>query len=139
MLKIKEGKFYRTRDGRKVGPMEVNDDDYRHTYPFYFGGISYTPEGSVSTANIEYECDIIAEWPEGPVRTVTRREIVPGVYGRIKVTGTYHGNRVTLDWDRNDVLAAAVPIVGMSADELRSAAMIFSQLVEALDSNEETK
>lgn len=73
------------------------------------------------------------EIAQSPIRTGTRREIVPGTYGRIKVTGTYEGNRVTMEWDRSDVITAAVPIVGLSAEELREASHIFNQLAEALE------
>ena len=31
------------------------------------------------------DLDLVAEWTESPVRTVTRKEIVPGRYGRIEV------------------------------------------------------
>jgi len=70
----------------------------------------------------------------GPIRTVTRREIVPGVYGRFEVTGTYMKNRVTLDFAPASV-GTSVPIVGMDADELREAAHLFNQLAEALAEN----
>jgi hypothetical protein len=79
--------------------------------------------------------EYFTDYKPSPIRIVTRREIVPGVYGRIKITGTYQGNRVTMDWDRNDIITAAVPIVGMSAEELREAAHLFNQLAEALEEN----
>ena len=69
----------------------------------------------------------------GPIRTVTRREIVPGPYGRVEVSGTYKGERVTLDWSENGSVHTAVPIVGLNAEELREAAHLFFQLAEALE------
>ena len=35
--------------------------------------------------NMRPDLDLVAEWTESPVRTVTRKEIVPGRYGRIEV------------------------------------------------------
>jgi hypothetical protein len=107
-MKIEAGKFYRTRDGRKVGPMMmschgdeggfVSDEHclYRRDGTFGYGDV------------VCPSFDIIAEWTEalhksdcalhnmpampngdcdcGPVRTVTRKEIVPGAYGRVMVS-----------------------------------------------------
>lgn len=70
-----------------------------------------------------------------PVRTVTRREIVPGTYGRIVVTGTYKESRVTLNWEGSSSIHTAVEIVGLDAEELREAAHLFSQLAEVLEEN----
>lgn len=67
-----------------------------------------------------------------PVRTVTRKEIVPGAYGPIEITGTYQSNRVTMSF-RNDSIQTAVAIVGLDAPELRDAARIFIELADALD------
>jgi len=128
VLKIEAGKYYKTRDGRKVGPTRASGPY------FYVGEMTYYYDGRRCRSH-ETADDIISEWQDetpSPIRTVTRREIVPGVYGRIKITGTYQGNRVTMDWDRNDIITAAVPIVGMSAEELREAAHLFNQLAEAL-------
>lgn len=61
---------------------------------------------------------------DGPVRTVTRREIVPGMYGCVEV----------LSFDKDGVTITFGPSCPyLCAEELRSAAMIFSQLAEALE------
>lgn len=135
-MKLEAGKFYKTRNGLKFGPAE-------EVYPSGSSGwvvhsnnghpATYDSYGNrISPACLSEE-DLVAEWHDGPIRTVTRREIVPGTYGRIKVTGTYEGNRVTMEWGRSDVITAAVPIVGLSAEELREAAHLFNQLAEALE------
>ncbi len=60
----------------------------------------------------------------GPVRTVTRKEIVPGVYGVVRVYGT--GSRgVNVDITGN--------YSHKSSDELRAAASVFNELADALD------
>lgn len=183
-MKIEEGKYYKTSEGRKIGPAEaVGDDDF---YPFnvphdgrFYG---YTADGKSCLDS--HKDDIVSEWltveagryyidghgekrgpmkdqynyfvdargwgfyangqrmaksdepdhpdhlvdewvepdAEGPVRTVTRREIVPGEYGGV-VVEEHVGSVVHLHLLRNT----------LDAQELRSAAMILSQLAEALD------
>lgn len=135
VLRIEAGKYYKTRDGRKVGPIKSYEDRYFHKASFACREWTYLENGKWAGSLNNDNRDLISEWSEEPIRTVTRREIIPGVYGRIKITGTYQGNRVTMDWDRNDIITAAVPIVGMSAEELREAAHLFNQLAEALGEN----
>jgi hypothetical protein len=78
-MKIEAGKFYRTRDGRKIGPMKKGHGGVEHKWIVEFGdGMSWKPDGTSAHC-----ADLIAEWTEGPVREVTRKEIVPGVYGRL--------------------------------------------------------
>lgn len=62
---------------------------------------------------------------DSPVRTVTRREIVPGTYGRIVVDGASNGT-VKLTFKYKTIPPE------FTAEELDSAAMVFSQLAEAL-------
>lgn len=70
-LKIEAGRYYKTRDGRKVGPMRDKDDLNDH-YPFRADGgaggtIYYRASG---TCNLGWsqsgseDFDLIAEWPE---------------------------------------------------------------------------
>jgi hypothetical protein len=93
-MKIEAGKYYRTRDGQKVGPMLENEgnsfwpwtdspntNDGKGNAWSVFGQGCYCKPQAVECADL----DIIAEWTESPVREVTRKEIVPGVYGRVKV------------------------------------------------------
>lgn len=188
-MKIEAGKYYKTRDGRKVGPAKDNSDgDPIATYPFdvphdgnFYG---YTADGksciecreddivaewtSLAIQEGRYYIDghgekrgpmkaerawfiddrgwsfyadgqrmaksgetghpdhLVSEWVEpaadGPVRTITRREIVPGEYGGV-VVEEHVGSVVHLHMLRNT----------MDSLELRSAAMVLSQLAEALD------
>lgn len=144
MLKIEEGKFYRTRDGQKVGPISRGYRGFNFWVAPDLGGSwsacwhedgSYWPEGHPYRTPVNAGYDLVAEWtdePTGPVRTRTVTEIEPGTYGRIEVTGTYKQDRVTLQW-QGDSIHDAVPIVGMNAAELRAAAAVFTQLADALD------
>lgn len=63
-MKIEEGKYYRTRDGRKVGPMSVAED--ARFLPWRdAAGQSYDGVGQVLPAlypDSSYHGDIIEEW-----------------------------------------------------------------------------
>lgn len=140
---VKEGRYYIDGHGQKRGPMKVERawfiDD--RGWGFYQDGQRMAKSGEPGHPD-----HLVREWvepaDEGPVRTVTRREIVPGVYGRVLVTEADKGDAeqgyggVCVEWcnrngdphsnnDRDPAL--------MTAHELRSAAMVLSQLAEALD------
>ncbi|HEU4984953.1 MAG TPA: hypothetical protein VFT58_04885 [Nitrososphaera sp.] len=66
-----------------------------------------------------------------PIRTVTRREIVPGTYGRVRIFDVKDG-RV---WA--DSLHGFTD--GLYADELREAALIFNEIADVLEENADTK
>lgn len=62
-LKLEAGKYYRTRDGRKVGPMEFHSD---------VGLIEKLGDGRIWSTNGEFvgsperDVDLIAEWVDEP-------------------------------------------------------------------------
>lgn len=68
---------------------------------------------------LKKEFDIAEE--QSPVRTVTRKEIVPGVYGKVNVS---------LYQDGRPCVAVYFP---KDANELREAAHILNQIAEALE------
>ena len=68
-LKIEAGKYYRTRDGRKVGPME-NYNGGQDGFSFYCEGKTYNSYGGYYSRG-ESQNDIIAEWRDQPTQTVT--------------------------------------------------------------------
>ena len=114
-MQIEIGKYYKTRDGQKVGPIRGCLDCYD-----YEGSVGAFTESGMSL----YGCDIdlIAEWIDKPVtgtlrelnvqvgdavgdvvwrgigttsspcpvitETVTTQRIVPGVYGRVSIAGS---------------------------------------------------
>jgi len=126
-MKIEAGKYYRTRDGRKVGPMaETGARDFPWTgHNVLTGSESYRYDGSWSTQvgrRVEY--DLVAEWTDEPASKpspfVTRRELVPGVYGKVKVYAPIQGE-ITVKVDTY-----------LTADELDEAAHLFAQLAEYL-------
>lgn len=66
-----------------------------------------------------------AQAVSGAIRTVTRREIVPGVYGRVSVQGML----------RSSVGLTIEDADAFSASELRKAAHLFNQFAEVLEEN----
>lgn len=75
-MQIVEGRFYKTRDGRKVGPMRrgENDADAYWVAPagqlgLDYGSAWYRPGNFYATS--ECQNDLISEWEEGPVVTET--------------------------------------------------------------------
>lgn len=67
----------------------------------------------------------LAEPIESPVRTVTRREIVPGTYGCVEVEMHSYGMNVVADFSGGRC----------TAEELREAAHILNQIAEVLEEN----
>lgn len=129
----------RTRDGRRATNIRRIDD------PIYsFEGdidgrtLSWTETGNYWFGTEGGAFDLVADWQEpvspapsaGPVRMVTRPEIVPGVYGRVKVETT------SSDF-RQVILALTEPNrVGdfwLTASELRAASETLSQLADAME------
>lgn len=61
-FRLEEGKFYRTRDGRKVGPMIIglwNDK-------FYDRSKSISSYGWLPNGTFESSLDLVAEWTDPP-------------------------------------------------------------------------
>lgn len=133
-MKLEVGKYYRTRDGRTVGPMRARD---------VFGGAFWSGIGGAYHADGTHVCnphsDIIYEWtdtPEvGPVRTVTtmRHEIIPGSYGHIWI------DDVESDWVsigmRNNALKK-LDAVGLSFVELDDMVNTLTAIRDAMQAND---
>lgn len=70
----------------------------------------------------------------GPIRTVTRREIVNGTYGRLYIERSNTSKRVGVDITGDDEkLSYLGEIAYLDATELREAAHVLNQLAEALE------
>lgn len=121
-LKLEVGKFYRDAEGRKVGPMYNggHGDGFpwsAHAWPHY-----YSNTGRLDGA----DNDLIALWqdaPTGPVRTVTHKEIVPGVYGSLRVNIHPDGS-VFLSMDDE---------VEHDASDIRALIVTLSDIADALE------
>lgn len=64
MVKLEVGKYYKTRDGRKVGPMK-SYKSFMDMHPFESDKMLWTREG-VAYQGSEPDQDIVAEWPDDP-------------------------------------------------------------------------
>lgn len=70
-LQIEEGKFYRTRDGRKVGPIQTycsSDSDFPHRAPLMdgvFGIVTWSEDGLFGYTE-GHPSDLVAEWIDEP-------------------------------------------------------------------------
>lgn len=122
-MKIEAGKYYKTRDGRKVGPIQRAGSGKVHHY--WHDGASFLGQFTNNWSRKGYSSsypglDIISEWQDepSPIRTVTRKEIVPGVYGAVVIG------------ENKSVL---VPQRIYTSDKLREAAHILNQIAEALE------
>lgn len=133
-MRLEDGKFYRTRGGRKVGPLKYVDGRNLKWFEGHLEG-----EDRVFRLNGVHDfgdrdLDLIAEWTDGPVRTFTRREVVAGQYADVDV-----GAVVEIpDCDNPDVppvRKVAVAYAGFrSSTELKAAAAVLLELAGALDS-----
>jgi hypothetical protein len=119
-MRVEEGKYYRTRDGGKVGPMGDGGTAFDNNQPV----LSARHGKHVSLWRLDgshlfgkTHIDIVAEANTGPVRTVTRKEIVPGEYGKLLIFDD--GSASVTDW--TDTRA------------LRDAARVFIGMADALD------
>lgn len=92
-LKIEAGKFYRTRDGRKVGPMVAFYDDGRcfASSGTMKGGL-WNPDGSAWFTGAEDSPVLIAEWvdepaaaPATPVAATASNDNAPVALAKFKV------------------------------------------------------
>lgn len=130
-MKIEAGKYYKTRDGRKVGPMrELDRKNTDYPWTDQYGDLPdqrYSDSGKEIGMGSDYY--LISEWQDepSPIRTVTRREIVAGVYGCVEVDNV-NSDGVSLWLPRNK---------RWSSEELREAAHILNQIAEVLQENGE--
>ncbi|OAM78200.1 hypothetical protein [Devosia elaeis] len=70
---IEAGRFYRTRDGRKVGPMRhsnrasFEEGANGESYPYYADGYTYTDAGRCHwNPKEDHRSDLVAEWVDEP-------------------------------------------------------------------------
>lgn len=82
---------------------------------------------------------IISRANPSPVRTVTRKEIVPGVYGKVSVQGKWKDKvGIAIVGSPIDAESSVTVLIGhvqLSSDELRAAAETLIQIADALENN----
>lgn len=133
-MEIVEGRTYKSSTGEKIGPMVWEG---RWFYVEDKLGC-WLRDGSYQDHwTRQHLGDLIAEWTDGPVRTVTRREVVAGSYGHVRV-----GRVVNIpDCTNPDIPPTVVVSLAMddaeySAGELRAAAAVLLELAGALSDGE---
>lgn len=87
-MKLEVGKYYRTRAGRKVGPIFETEPFYGYKWKSKEETAHWDDDGVDGDAPPGAQpSDLVAEW------TVTRKDIVPGVHGDVEVSedDTYQG------------------------------------------------
>lgn len=141
MIQIKAGKYYRTRDGRKVGPMVLagKAGEIIWGVPSRPSWLDSWKSNGAWRSGASCRSDLIAEWVDepaapSPVRTVTRKEIVPGTYGRVRIFASKFPDRqhVALSLAlSNDRFPAGNGEV-LDIAELRAAAKVFTDIADAL-------
>jgi len=65
-MKLEVGKYYRTREGEKVGPMRHHPDDRAHPWRSD-SGAAYADDGTRWEGANQPDSIIIAEWTDEPV------------------------------------------------------------------------
>ena len=130
---IEAGRFYRTEAGGKVGPTRRISYSPHSPWPFAcdfpdsktgllyvkLNGETQSGMGDHTTPNL------IAEWtdaPTGPVRTVTRKEIVPGNYGAVALHRADDGIDISVGLHSDDLsgIRAAIATLTEIADALEA-------------------
>lgn len=85
-LQLREGGYYKTRDGRKLGPAKGGWSRGRFEF---VGEWDSMHEADGTYCGTDRNLDLIAEWTDGPVRTVTRtieeKQVVDGQYGVLHI------------------------------------------------------
>lgn len=88
-MKLEAGKFYRARNGEKIGPMEPEGDgDFRAIHPVK-NCIAFWHRDGMRIYHDPY-CDLIAEWEDTPAKPKTWREMTDEEKGAL-----------LLDWNDN--------------------------------------
>lgn len=81
-MQIEEGKFYRARDGRKVGPMRKSSFD--DGYPWHADGVQgYWSNTGVRQRSGCTKTDLIAEWTDKPAEPKLWRDMTPKEKGAL--------------------------------------------------------
>lgn len=132
---IEKGKFYRARNGEKVGPMVPSGDV---TWPWgdaynWVDSHHWTAEGRFYHGGGIHDRDIVDEWQGGPVITETVKRIVPGVYGRLYIA-KQGGDDPRVLVNLADQAGRYNGVAhGWSLEELRAAIATLADVADALE------
>lgn len=130
-LKLEVGKKYTDRTGNVRGPLRAIRNPAWHK--FTDGNLSWGEYGAALSTRDEFDNDLIALWqdaPTGPVRTVTSKEIVPGIYNRLGV-GEQSGDCIWVGLVENDGDYDLGSL--LNASQLRALAATATEIADALE------
>jgi hypothetical protein len=95
-MKIEAGKYYRTRDGRKFGPMRLTNP--MSEYPWEDGeGFTYTDIGQFAVDLTKHDRDLIAEWTDEPATPKRWRDMTPEEKGAL-LLARHEGKALQCNW-----------------------------------------
>lgn len=96
-LKVREGGYYRRRDGRIVGPAE--EKVRSQSYPWCVDGCFYTNEG-FWWIGLEHQVDLVAEVPPPEAKAIAYPDLDVGEgYRRLQLGESVQaGDEMTYDW-----------------------------------------
>jgi hypothetical protein len=95
-MKIEEGKFYRTRDGRKVGPMTYNLKESIFPWMCESSRQTFRKDGYFCLSG-DHELDLVAEWTEEPAAPKLWRDMTPEEKGALLLA--HHEGKVVECWN----------------------------------------
>ena len=126
-MRLEHGKTCRDEYGNRVGPLKGG------MFKWVEGkgrdpDAEWGNDGKVRMRGPEGYGDLIAEWTDGPIRTVTRREVVEGVYAHVAVCPHEPGTVLVGFAHPHDQHFRA-----MTAPELKAAAAVLLELAGALE------
>jgi len=99
-MKIEEGKFYRTRGGKKVGPMRRRERNVvsrelgpSRKWPWDAGGVSYTSRGAAFLDGGSDSAGLVAEWVDdpAPAEPITKRALLEKAIDAVADRGLNYG------------------------------------------------
>lgn len=129
-MEIVKGEFYRSANGEKVGPMMPAGAKFIRKVG---DGFSWNPDGTchVCYGGVRSDHQLVSKWEDGPVRTVTRREVVEWSDDVLTVVPHEDGHILIGFKHPHDQ-----HYISLSKKQMLSACMIMSQIAEAMDDGE---
>ncbi|TPJ86925.1 MULTISPECIES: hypothetical protein [unclassified Mesorhizobium] len=104
-LRIQPGRYYKTRDGRKVGPMEARDAcGSKYVWQYDYGRRIFLPDGT-NFAGPNSPEDLIAEWQDEPAAAGFKvgdrvENVIPGNdYDMLGTVTALKGEAYRVRWD----------------------------------------
>ncbi len=112
---IETGKFYRTRDGRKVGPATARTGGLGGDGPWRLDGWNYDNDGICSNLGGRNDKDLIAEWVDEPASN-DNHPVAEQQAGTADITVTIGSDTTELEVSLDRVIAKLERIKALKAE-----------------------